>query len=161
MSPLRIPFLVVISLLPVATAHAAPPAKAFGTREQMRECMAMDDALKARWHAIEAATAEHNRRFDANEAEDAQLLEMKAKLDRSDKTAISSFNKAVQEHGQHVRQVNEEAAEEEVAAKAYAADRAAADDRCASLTWRPADVDAVGKERKKAAAVAAGSASAP
>jgi len=42
-----------------------------------------------------------------------------------------------------------------VIAKAYAADRAAADDQCASLTWRPADVDAVSRERKKAAAQAA------
>ena len=81
--------------------------------------------------------------------------EMKAKLDRSDKNAISAFNKAVQEHGQHVQQVNQEAADEEVIAKAYAADRAAADDQCASLTWRPADVDAVSRERKKAAAQAA------
>jgi len=155
MSPLRIPFLVVTCLLPIVATHAAPPAKAFGTREQMRECMAMDDALKARWHAIEVAAAEHNRKFDANDAEDAQLVEMKAKLDRSDKNAISAFNKAVQEHGQHVQQVNQEAADEEVIAKAYAADRAAADDQCASLTWRPADVDAVSRERKKAAAQAA------
>ena len=161
MSPLRIAFLVITCLLPFAAAHAAPPAKAFGTREQMRECMAMDDALKARWQAIEIATADHNRKFDANDAEDAQLAEMKAKLDRGDKNAISAFNKAVQEHGQHVQQVNQEAADEEVIARAYAADRAAADDRCASLTWRPADVDAVSKERKKAAAVAAASASAP
>ncbi len=161
MSTLRIPFLVVTCLLPIAAAHAAPPAKAFGTREQLRQCLDLDDALKVRWHAIEAAMAEHNRKFDANEAEDAQLVEMKAKLDRSDKNAISAFNKAVQEHGQHIQQVNQEAADEEVIAKAYAADRAAADDRCAGLTYRPADIDAVSKERKKAAAVAAASASAP
>lgn len=160
MSTLRIPFLLAACLL-AAAAHAAPTAKAFGTREQLRECLALDDGLKARLQAIEAATAEHNRKFDANEAEDAQLVEMKARLDRGDKNAISAFNKAVQEHAQRIQQVNQEAADEEVIAKAYAADRAAADDRCASLTYRPADIDAVSKERKKTAAVAATSASAP
>jgi nucleoside-diphosphate-sugar epimerase len=161
MSTLRIPFLLVTGLLLAAAAHAAPPAKAFGTREQLRDCLAVDDALRARWHAIELATADHNRKFDANDAEDAELVKMKAGLDRSDKSAISAFNKAVQGHGQHIQQVNQEAADEEVTARAYAADRAAADDRCASLTYRPADIDAVSKERKKAAAAAAASASAP
>ncbi len=161
MSMLRIPFLAVTGLLLAAAAHATPPAKAFGTREQLRACLDLDEALKARRHAIEAATADHNRRFDASDAEDAQLAEMKAKLDRSDKNAISAFNRAVQEHGQHVLQVNQEAADEEVIAKAYAADRAAADGQCAALTWRPADIDGVGKERRKAAAVAAAPASAP
>ena len=161
MSMMRIPSLAITGLLLAAAAQAAPPVKAFGTRDQLRECRALDDALKARWHDIELATADHNRKFDANDAEDAELVKMKASLDRNDKNAISAFNKAVQEHGQHIRQANQEAEDEEVIAKAYAADRAAADDRCASLTYRPADIDAVDKERKRAAAVAATSASAP
>jgi hypothetical protein len=160
MSPLRIAFLVVACLLLAEAAPAAPPAKSFGTREQLRACLDRDDALKARWRAIEAATAEHDRKFDANDAEDIQLAEMKAKLDRNDKNAISAFNKAVQEHAQHVRLVNQEADDAEATNKAYAADRAAADGQCAGLTYRPADIDAVGKERRKAAAVAA-AASAP
>ena len=161
MSSLRIPFMIVASLLLADAAHAAPPAKSFGSREQLRQCLDLDDALKLRWQAIESATADHNRKFDANEAEDVQLQEMKAKLDRNDKNAISAFNKAVQAHGQHIQQVNQEAEDAEVTTKAYAADRAAADDKCAGLTYRPADIDAVSKERKRAAAVAAASASAP
>ncbi len=161
MSTSRIPYLVAACTLLAAAAHAAPPATAFGTREQLRACLDLDDALKTRWHAIDAATAEHNRKFDANESEDAQLVEMKAKLDRNDKNAISAFNQAVQAHGQHIRQVNQEGDELEVTSKAYAADRAAADAKCGALTYRPADIDAVAKERKKAAAVAAASASAP
>ena len=125
MSMLRNPFLLVAGLLLCAAAHAAP-ARSFGTREQLRECLDMDDALKTRLHAIEVATAEHDRKFDANDAEDAQLAEMKAKLDRSDKNAISAFNSAVQEHRQHIQQVNQEAADAEALNKAYAADRAAA-----------------------------------
>ena len=113
-----------------------------------------------RWQAIQAATAENNRKFDANDAEEARLVEMKAKLDRSDKTAILAFNKAVADHGQHIQQANQDGDAADAANKAYLADRAAADDQCANLTYRPADIDAVAKERKKAAAQA-GAASAP
>ena len=163
MSSLRIPVLAVtILLLAVAAlvgmadpAKAAPAASGgFGTREQLRECLALDDALKARLHEMQAATVVHNEKFDANEAEGAKLLDMKAHLDRSDKAAILAFNQLVQEHNVHLQQVDQEAADADIAQKAYADDRAAADKKCA-LTYRPADMDAVAKERKKAAAASA------
>jgi len=164
MSSLRLPLLAVtFLLLPVAAFSAtAAPAKAsggFGTREQLRECLALDDDLKARLQAMQAATVVHNQKFDADTAEGARLAEMKAHLDRSDKSAILAFNQAVQDHNLHLRQVDDEADDADAAARRYADDRAAADQKCA-LTYRPADMDAVAKERKKAAGVAA-AASAP
>ena len=166
MSMLRIPFLVVSFLVLAGTAGAATvkPAKGvvFGSREQLRECLDLDDGMKARRRAVEVATAEHNRRFDANEAEDAQLVETKAKLDRNDKNAIVAFNKAVQEHQQHTREINEQADSAEAMNKSWESDKVAMDDKCGNLTYRPADIDAVSRERKKAAAVsAATAASAP
>ena len=152
---LRISFLLVVCLTVAGAARAAPAAKAFGTRDQLRECLDLDDALRARWQAIQAATEAHNRKFEENDAEEARLVEMKAKLDRSDKNAILAFNKAVAEHGQHIQQVNQEGDDAEAVGKVYAADRAAADAKCANLTYRPADADAVAKERKKASVPAA------
>ena len=154
MSMLRISFLFLACFGLAGAARAAPAAKPFGTREQLRECLDLDDALKPRWQAIETATAAHNKKFDDNDAEEARLAEMKAKLDRNDKNAILAFNKAVAEHGQHIQQVNQEGDEIEATSKAYAADRAAADGKCAGLTYRPADVDAVSKDRKKTSASA-------
>jgi hypothetical protein len=130
-------------------------AGTYATREQLRECLALDDGLKARLHAMEAAAALHNRRFDANEAEGVKLVEMKARLDRSDKAAIQAFNQAVQEHNAHLQQVDDEATASDAATKALNADQAAADQKCGPLTYRPADMDAVMKERKKAAAASA------
>ena len=160
MSPSRIPFLVVTCLVfsqgaVAATAKAAPAAGTYATRDQLRECLSLDDGLKARMHALEAETVVHNQKFDANEVEGARLVEMKAKLDRSDKAAIQAFNQAVQEHNAHLQQVDEEAVAGDVATKALNADQAAVDQKCGPLTYRPADMDVVVKERKKAAAASA------
>jgi hypothetical protein len=161
MTSSRIPFLLAASLLigqgALAAGAKAPAMGSYATRVQLRECLAIDDGLKARLRALEAATQAHNRRFDANEAEGAQLVDMKARLDRGDKAAILAFNQAVQDHNQHLQQADDEAAAAEVANKAYGADQAAADQKCGPLTYRPADMDVVTKERAKAAA-AAGSA---
>ena len=156
MSPSRIPSLVVSCLMlsqgaDAATAKGAPVMGTYATREQLRECLTLDDGLKTRLHAMEAAAAAHNQKFDANEAEGARLVEMKARLDRSDKAAILAFNQAVQEHNGHLQQVDEEAVAADVSTKALNADQAAVDQKCGSLTYRPADMDAVMKERKKAA----------
>jgi hypothetical protein len=159
MSTSRLSFLVVACVMLSQGADAAtvkgPVAGTYATRDQLRECLALDDGLKARLHAMEAAAALHNQRFDANEAEGVKLVEMKARLDRSDKAAIQAFNQAVQEHNAHLQQVDDEATASDAATKALNADQAAADQKCGPLTYRPADMDAVMKERKKAAAASA------
>jgi hypothetical protein len=156
MTPSRFPLLVVSSLLLLAaTAEAAtakpPRAAVFGTREQLRECLDLDDAMNARRRTLEAAAADHNRKFDANDAEDARLVEMKARLDRSDKAAILAFNQAVTEHARHTHELNAEAEQQEAGMKSFEADKADMDDKCGNLTYKPADIDAVNKERRQAA----------
>ncbi|MFL6626687.1 MAG: hypothetical protein ACJ8IK_13320 [Burkholderiaceae bacterium] len=157
MTPLRFPLLVVSSFVLLAGAAEAatvkpPRAAAFGTREQLRQCLDLGDAMVARRHALEAAAADHNKKFDANDAEDARLVELKARLDRSDKDAILAFNQAVTAHAQHTHDLNAEAEQQEAGMKTFEADKADMDDKCGNLTYKPADVDAVNKERKKAAA---------
>ena len=166
MSMLRIPFLVVTALAISGTAGAvtAKPAKGvvFGSRDQLRQCLDLDDGMKQRRHAIDAAAAEHDKRFDANEAEEARLVQSKATLDRNDKGAVQAFNKAVQEHQQHTHEINEQADAAEAMNRSWEADKLAMDDKCGNLTYRPADVDVVDKERRKVASVgAAPAASAP
>jgi hypothetical protein len=160
MSPSRIPFLAVTCLVfsqgaAFAAAKAAPAAGTYATRDQLRECLSLDDGLKARMRAMEVATAAHNQKFEASEVEGARLVEMKAGLDRSDKAAIQAFNQAVQEHNVHLQQMNEEAVASDAATKALNADQAAVDQKCGPLTYRPADMDVVVKERKKAEAASA------
>jgi hypothetical protein len=157
MTSLRFPLLVVPSLLVAFAAGAAtvkPPPKpaVFGTREQLRQCLDLGDTMNARRKTLEAAAADHNRKYDANDAEDARLVDMKTKLDRNDKDAILAFNQAVTAHAQHTHDLNAEADQQDADMKAFQNDKADMDDKCGNLTYRPADVDAVSKERGKKSA---------
>ena len=158
MKSLRIPFVLLASLLLSAAACAATGKSAagtFGTREQLRECLALDDALQVRTTALAASVAASNRRIDDNAAEDARLVDMKKALDRSDKAAILKFNEVVLAHKQHVEQSDREVDEIDKVTRDYNADKADAEQKCGAFTYHPADVEAVNRERKKAAAVAA------
>ncbi len=163
MGCLRIWILVACALSPAAAGAATTkPAAAggFGTRAQLRECLDLDDALKVRNRALDAATTAANEKITANEAEAAHLSEVKKALDRTDKAAIASFNQLAVAHNQHVQEAGDDASAAEALRVRIAADKADMDQKCGSLTYRPADVDAVDKERRKAAAMAA-AASAP
>lgn len=161
---LRIPFVLLATLLVCATVSAAGAkptlAGTYGTRAQLRECLDLDDDLRARTATLQADVAASNRRTDENAAEDARLVEMKKTLDRSDKAAILKFNEVVTVHKQHVEQADHDADELVKVTGQYNADKAAADQKCGALTYRPEDVAAVNRERKKANSVAS-AASAP
>ena len=163
MTSLRIPFVLLAPLLLSAAAGAATgktTAGTFGNRDQLRECLALDDTLRARTTTLSARVADSNKRIEDNAAEDARLVDMKKALDRSDKAAILKFNEVVLAHKQHVEQSDRDADEIEKATNEYNADKAAAEQKCGALTYHPADVEAVNRERRKASAVAA-AASAP
>lgn len=162
MKSLRIPFVLLAPLLLSAAAGAAGKnaAGTFGNRDQLRECLTLDDTLRARTTTLSARVADSNKRIEDNAAEDARLVDMKKALDRSDKAAILKFNDVVLAHKQHVEQSDREADEIEKATTAYNADKAAAEQKCGALTYHPADVEAVNRERRKSSAVAA-AASAP
>lgn len=157
MNPLRTCLLAagVLSSMAAGAATTKPAATGtFGTRAQLRECLDLDDALKARGQALEASTAAINGKIAANEAEAARLADAKKTLDRSDKAAIASFNQLAVAHNQHVQQVDDEVSAAQATQAGIAADKAGMDQKCGALTYRPADVDAVDKERRKAAAAA-------
>ena len=166
MPSFRVCFLVVTCSLSCAGAVAAtakpPLAGAFGTREQMRECLDLDDAFKARAQALDAATVANNGRISAGDAEVARLADMKKALDRNDKAGIAAYNEKVQAHNAHMDEADAEVAKAEALGGQLSADKAAAGQKCGALTWRPADVEAVNSERRKApAAAVAAAASAP
>ena len=96
----------------------------------------------------------------AAEAENAKLLELQAQLDHDSDTAVNAFNAVVKDHNLHVKQLNQDAAESQPVSNAYNADMLAYNRKCSPLVYRVDDLDAVLKERKKAAAQAA-AASAP
>jgi hypothetical protein len=158
MNRMRILVLAVVSLLLSDAACGA--GATFGTRDQLRDCMALDEALKLREQALAASLQLNEKQVDENHAESARLLQMKQSLDRGDKAAVLKFNEAAVAHNQHVQQAHEADDRAAAATQAYNDDRTAMDRKCGQLTYRPIDMDAVSRERRKAAAVAV-AASAP
>ena len=136
---------------PAATQPAAP---AWATRDQLRSCLEREAALKERFRAIEASNAAHEKMFDQVEAENTRLEELHSQLDRDSDTSIKAFNALVKDHNLHVKQLNQDAADSRPASDAYNADMSAFNHQCSGLRYRFEDMEAVTRERKKAAAQA-------
>jgi hypothetical protein len=152
--------------LAVASAHATTvrtgkpaanqaSAPAWATRDQLRACLEREAALKERLRAIEASNAAHEKMFDQTEAENTRLEALQSRLDHDSETSVKAFNALVKEHNLHVRQVNQDAEDSRPTADAYHRDIAAFNHECSGLRYRFEDMEAVTRERSKAAAQAA------
>ena len=166
MTFLRSALPALVSLLVIGTAGATtvktgkpaasqPPARVFATRDQLRECMAVEDGLKTRFKAIEVSNAAHEKMFDQVEAENTKLRELQAQIDHDSDTSVNAFNALVKDHNAHVKALNQEAADSRPVSDAYNDDMVAYNHQCSQLVYRVDDMEAVMKERKKAAAAAA------
>jgi hypothetical protein len=162
----RFPLLALVSLLVAGTSGATTvktgkpaasqaPARVFATRDQLRECMAVEDGLKTRFKAIEVTNAAHEKLFDQVEAENTRLRELQSQIDHDSDTSVNAFNALVKDHNAHVKALNQEAAESRPVSDAYNDDMVAYNHKCSPLVYRVDDMEAVIKERKKAAAAAA------
>ena len=136
-------------------AASQAPAPAWATRDQLRECMDIEAGLKTRFKAIEASNAAHEKMFDQVEAENTRLRELQSQIDHDSDTSINAFNALVKDHNQHVKALNQDAADSRPASDAYNGDMLAFNHQCSQLVYRVDDMEAVMKERKKAAAAAA------
>jgi hypothetical protein len=162
MSALRIPSLVLASLLIAGSAGATTvktgkpaasqaPAHAWATRDQLRECLDIEAGLKARFRSIEASNAAHEKMFDQVEAENTRLRELQSQLDHDSDASVSAFNALVKDHNQHVKLLNQDAADSRPVNDAYNDDMAAFNRKCSRLVYRVEDMEAVTKEREKTA----------
>ena len=125
---------------------------AYATRDQLRECLDQEGALKARFHAIDAAGAARDETTARLQAEGAKVREMQAQLDRADPAAVARFKDFLARHNANVVALNKEVADAEADTDAYNADSAAVNQKCMAMAYRTQDMDAVLKERKKAGA---------
>lgn len=136
-------------------AASQPPARAWATRDQLRECLNTEDGLKTRFAAIEVSNAAHEKMFDQVEAESTRLRELQSQLDHDSDTSVDAFNALVKDHNQHVKALNQDAADSRPANDAYNDDMVAFNNKCSHLVYKVDDMEFVMKERKKAAAASA------
>jgi hypothetical protein len=135
-------------------AASQPTARTYATREQLRECMDAEDGLKARFKGIEAANNMHEQLFNQVQAESDKLTELQAQLDHDSDISVRAFNALIKEHNLHVKQLNQDATDSQPAGAAYNDDMVAFNHKCSKLVYRIDDMEAVMKDRKKAAAAA-------
>jgi hypothetical protein len=156
MSASRVKFVAAALALLAAAAGAADATKAhaYATRDQLRECMELEAALKIRFHDMASANAANDATGDGLAAEAAKVHETQARLDRGDAAAVTAFKQSVATYNERVAAWKKATADVETANDAYKADSAAVDQKCVGLAYHPQDIDAVMKERKKAAAAA-------
>lgn len=157
MRPLRKMFVATALMLLAGAAGAADTAKAHGyaTRDQLRECMDLEAALKTRFHALEATNAANDATGDRLQGDGKKVRETLAKLDRNDAAAVAAFKQQVADYNANVVAWKAATADAQTANDAYTADSATVDQKCVALSYHPQDIDAVVKERKKAAAASA------
>ncbi len=136
-------------------AASQPPARTWATRDQLRECLDIEDALKERFRAIDTASTAHEKMFDQVEAEGTRIEGLHAQLDHDSETSVKAFNVLVADHNLHVKQLNQDVADSKPAADAYNADMVTFHHRCEGQLYRIEDMEAVTRERKKAAEQAA------
>jgi len=139
-------------------AASQPAVPAWATRDQLRECLAREAALKERFKGIAASNDAHQKMFDQVEAENARLEQLQSQLDHDSETSVKAFNALVKDHNLHVKQLNQDAADSRPAADAYNADMSDFNHHCSGLRYRYEDMEAVTRERKQAAAPAAAAA---
>ena len=136
-------------------AASQPAASAWATRAQLRDCVETEAALKERFRVIEAATTAHEKLFDQIEVENTRLEQLHDQLDHDSEVAVKGFNALVKEHNEHVKQLNQDAVDTRPARDAYNADMVAFNHKCSGLRFHIEDMEAVTRERQKAAAQAA------
>ena len=136
-------------------AASQPAQRAWATRDQLRECLDIEAGLKKRFQAIEVSNTAHEKMFDQVEAEKTRLRDLQAQLDHDSDTSVGAFNALVKDHNQHVKLLNEDAAASRPVNDAYNDDMVAFNHQCSALVYKVDDMEAVLKERRKAAATAA------
>jgi len=149
---------LLASAVGATTVEMAKPAasravaRGYATRDQLRDCLDQEAALKSRFHAIDAASTARDETTARLQAEGAKVREMQAQLDRADPAAVARFKDFLARHNANVVALNKEVADAEADTDAYNADSAAVNQKCMAMAYRTQDMDAVLKERKKAGA---------
>jgi hypothetical protein len=114
--------------------------------------MMTEASLKERLAALQVQHAAHEKLSDRVDAESVRLDKLQAELDHDSTTAVKAFNALVNEHNQHVKELNQDAHDSQPASQAYNDDMVAFNHRCSSLRYSVDDMEVVMAERRKAAA---------
>jgi len=151
--PLFAAMLLLLAATRVATAAETAAPQSFASRDQLRHCMQADSGLQTRAAAIAGSDKALARLVGQVKWEAAQLKALRRKIDREGDgdTAVETFNALARKHNVHVRKLNKDTAAARPVSQAYKVDKASYDQTCGAHLYRAEDMDAVTRERAKAA----------
>jgi hypothetical protein len=115
-------------------------------REELRACMAHDDALLARQDRIEAWKRDNDVEGDSIARERMRLAEDLRRLDPTNTAAVESYNARTADHNRRVEDHNRQVADLNYAAATLNRERADMTVACAR-SYYPQDRDAILRER--------------
>lgn len=140
--------------VPAATkpsATSAAPAVPYATRDQLRECLDMEDDLRKRHDEIDKWNAAHAAALAEVEAQGAKIDAAQAGLDHSSQTAITAYNQLIADYNARNKALRAEADAFQATTDAYNDASLASNRKCSNNVYSLSDMDAVAKERKAAA----------
>jgi hypothetical protein len=132
-------------------AIAGAVAGAYGTRDQVRQCVAEQDRLDAQVLQRQQAHEAHVAALAALEAESAEITRREATVNAEDESSVREFNRLVADHNANADKINEQALESRAITMTYNADAASHNQRCAGLLIRPEDLAVIARERARGA----------
>jgi len=132
-------------------AVAGPAGGTYGTRDQIRQCVAEQDGLDARVSQRQKAHETHVAALAKLEAESAEINRRQATVNQDDEASVREFNQLVAAHNASVEIINQKALASRAIADTYNADAMAHNQRCAGLLIRPEDLAVVTRERARPA----------
>ena len=144
----------LLPLFAILATGAAPAVHAqsgagpkLSSRDEYRSCLNEQDALKRQLPALQARLDEHNQDLKRLQDEMNAHVATQSGIDATDQAAVQAFNAKLEELNQRGEAINARGDAFGRDQKAYNAQVAAANKRCAGIVVSGRDRDAVDKER--------------
>lgn len=149
-------FAVLIAL--AAAAQAAQPTSGprYGSKDELRQCMATEDQLKADESIVRQKTRAHDQALKQFQQETRAHVALQPTVDTSDEAAVAAFNDRTEALNSRVEVLNQDAMTHQTHVNDLNARMQAHNVRCAGMVYRIADMQAIAKERAAAAKAKAG-----
>jgi hypothetical protein len=134
-------------------SHAAATVKEglnFATRDELRACQRLDEALAQRRENIEAMLTQNHAAIETLVVEAKAMVQLQEETDRADPAAVDAFNRITVRHNQHVSATRAFAETAEAERKSYDDAVLARNKQCAIHAYRLSDLNAVNAQKGKA-----------
>jgi uncharacterized iron-regulated membrane protein len=146
----------VLAALAAAAQAQATSGPRYGSRDDLRQCMAMEDQLKADESVVRQKTQAHDQALKQFQQEMKAHVALQPTVDTSDEAAVTAFNGRTDVLNSRVDALNQEAMAHQATIAELNGRMQAHNRRCAGMVYRIVDMQSIAKERAAAAKAKSG-----